>query len=108
MAPKKKNNKAKQPIQKEDDFDLDAFLEQEATASKETAEPVEEKQGESNKNVEDTPAAPSQNLDDAAAAFLSSLAPQSSGGKKKNKKKPAKAATPAATAATTALNAFLR
>ena len=77
MAPKKKNNKGKQPIQKEDDFDLDAFLEQEAAVSKGTTEPVVVEQQESNKNVDEAPAAPAQNLDDAAAAFLSTLAPQS-------------------------------
>ena len=55
---------------------VDAFLEQEAAVSKGTTEPVVVEQQESNKNVDESPAAPAQNLDDAAAAFLLARFPE--------------------------------
>ena len=90
MAPKKKNANKKGPKNaKDDDFDLDSILEAEGLVEK-----VEEVSQEVTKEIpkDPTPAVQIENfanVDDAAAAFLSSLSNQApaAGGKKKNKKK---------------------
>ena len=90
MAPKKKNANKKGPKNaKDDDFDLDSILEAEGLVEKgeEVSQEVTQE-----KPKDTTPAVQIEdfaNVDDAAAAFLSSLTNQTSGasGKKKNKKK---------------------
>ena len=99
MAPKKKNNNKKpQTASNNDDFDLDAFLEQEGVTENTPKQEAEVKpEEEKSIKIEDF-----DSVNDAAAAFLNSIAgpPAASGGKKKNKKKKPAAATPESTQGT--------